>query len=159
MRTEKKKAAVPRWDSWAGTLTIESEDGRPMGDSSVNQPQNLGVSLVVRDAARRIERTLPEAYRLHHELSSDQVEEEKAKARSKDETIAMLEDIIARLSEENDRRLFQVAQQPGLSRLPTALVGSETRARASTQPAASAVPQPQLIDRAASIEASGASKG
>ena len=130
-----------------------------MGESSVNQPQNLGVSLVVRDAARRIERTLPEAYRLHHELSPDQVEEEKAKARSKDETIAMLEDIIARLSEENDRRLFQVAQQPGLSRLPTALVGSETRARASTQPAASAVPQPQLIDRAASIEASGASKG
>ena len=79
------------------------------GSTSTNNVRNLGVSLVMRDAARRIEGTLPEAYRLHLEWTEENRAADKKELRTKGETISMLEDIIARLSEENDRRVFKVA--------------------------------------------------
>ena len=112
----------------------------------------LGVTLKMRDAARRIEWMLPDAYAMHHELLTRSTGEERQMIADRDETIKMLEGVISQLRDEKNHQIYNlqasVAPSPPRPPCPAARRLAHTlpsaarteRARSRGRPTAAAPP-------------------
>ena len=107
--------------------------------------RGLGVSLKVRDCARRIERLLPGAYKLHHELIDKAAGKEGEIIKERDDTIKTLEAVIGQLRDQANQKIYNL-QVPAATGKPECVQTGPAHASARPVP-------PQLEDSASSSEA------